>query len=87
MIKAKKDFKILLIYPNLPLMLVPPLSIAIFTGLFKKAGYKVDLFDTTLYVPSETISSPQNRTLYRIEILQSDEHESHYYKDFLVIMI
>ena len=64
MIKAKKDFKILLIYPNLPLMLVPPLSIAIFTGLFKKAGYKVDLFDTTLYVPSETISSPQNRTLY-----------------------
>ena len=64
MTKVKKDYKILLVYPNLPLMLVPPLSIAIFTALFKKAGYKVDLFETTSYVPSETVSSPQNRTLY-----------------------
>ncbi len=64
MIKNKKDFKILLVYPNLPLMLVPPLSIAIFTNLFKKSGYKVDLFDTTSYVSPEISSSPQNRTLY-----------------------
>ena len=64
MIKNKKDFKILLVYPNLPLMLVPPLSMAIFTKLLKKEGYKVDLFDTTAYIPPETNSSPQNRTLY-----------------------
>ena len=44
-------------------MLVPPLSIAIFTNLFKKGGYKVYLFDTTSYVSSEISSSPQNRTL------------------------
>lgn len=60
----KKKFKILLVYPNLPLMLVPPLSIAIFTSVLKKSGYQVDLFDTTSYVPPEINSSPQNRTIY-----------------------
>jgi len=60
----KKDFKVLIVYPNLPLMLVPPLSMAIFTGVLKKEGYKVDLFDTTEYVPPEVNTSPQNRTIY-----------------------
>jgi radical SAM superfamily enzyme YgiQ (UPF0313 family) len=64
MIKDKKNFKILLVYPNLPLMLVPPLSMAIFTKLLKTKGYNVDLFDTTSYIPEEANSSPQNRTLY-----------------------
>ena len=36
MSKDKKNFKVLLVYPNLPLMLVPPLSMAIFTDLLKK---------------------------------------------------
>ena len=64
MIKEKKDFKIRLVYPNLPLMLVPPLSMAIFTKLLKTNGNNVDLFDTTSYIPEEANSSPQNRTLY-----------------------
>ena len=64
MIKNKEDFKILLVYPNLPLMLVPPLSMAIFTGILKKSGYQVALFDTTSYVPPEVNTSPQNRTIY-----------------------
>ena len=64
MIKDKKNFKVLLVYPNLPLMLVPPLSMAIFTKLLKTKGYNVDLFDTTSYIPEEANSSPQNRTLY-----------------------
>ena len=62
--KEKKDFKVLLVYPNLPLMLVPPLSMAIFTRVMKDEGYKVDLFDTTSYIPEKINSSPQNRTLY-----------------------
>ena len=60
----KKYFKVLLVYPNLPLMLVPPLSMAIFTNVLKKEGYAVDLFDTTSYLPEEVNSSPQNRTIY-----------------------
>ena len=58
--KDKKSFKILLVYPNLTMMLVPSLAIGIFTNLLKKEGYIVDLFDTTHYV-SEENSSPQNR--------------------------
>ena len=62
--KNLSNFKVLLVYPNLPLMLVPPLSMAIFTAILKKKGYTVDLFDTTSYVPEEVNSSPQNRTIY-----------------------
>jgi len=64
MIKNREKFKVLLVYPNLPLMLVPPLSMAIFTRLLKDNGYEVDLFDTTSYIPENANSSPQNRTLY-----------------------
>ena len=42
LLKKIKDLKILLVYPNLPLMLIPPLNIAIFINFFKKAGYKVE---------------------------------------------
>lgn len=62
-IKQKNEFKILLVYPNLPMMLVPSIAIALFTRIFKKEGYQVDLFDTTHYI-SEENSSPQNRVKY-----------------------
>ena len=54
------DKKILLVYPNLPLMLTPPLSIALFTTILKKNGYEISLFDTTGYQENED-SSPHNR--------------------------
>ena len=50
--KSKKDFKILLVYPNIPLMTVPPLSMAIFTGILKKEGYQVKLL-TTPYISDD----------------------------------
>ncbi len=46
----KKDFKILLLYPNLSMLFSPPLSMAIFTAILKKEGYIVDIFDVTPYV-------------------------------------
>lgn len=61
--KEKKYFKVLLVYPNLPLMLVPPLAIGIFTRILKSEGYEVDLFDTTPYVSDDT-SSPENRVKF-----------------------
>ena len=66
--KDKQDFKILLIYPNLTMMLVPSLAIGIFTNILKNQQYKVDLFDTTHYVSDEN-SSPQNR----VKFLQARE--------------
>jgi len=75
MIKNKKKFKILLVYPNLPLMLVPPLSMAIFTKILKEKGHEVELFDTTPYIPEDANSSPQNRTIYLQARQFSDEDD------------
>jgi len=47
--KKAEDFKVLIVYPNLPLMLVPSIAIAIFTRIFKDKGYQVELFETTHY--------------------------------------
>jgi anaerobic magnesium-protoporphyrin IX monomethyl ester cyclase len=59
----KNKFKVLLVYPNLPLMLVPPLAIAIFTNILRKEGYTLSLFDTTPYL-DEINTSPRNRIKY-----------------------
>lgn len=56
-IKAPADFRVLIVYPNLPLMLVPSISIAIFTRIFKDLGYQVDLFETTHYDTDEIVYS------------------------------
>lgn len=61
--KTPGDFRVLLVYPNLTMMLVPSLAIAQFTGIFHKAGYKVDLFDSTHYV-SDLTCSTENRVKF-----------------------
>ena len=60
----KNKFKVLLVYPNLPLMLVPPLAVALFTKIIKNNGYHVDLFDTTEYIDCDDDMSPKNRVKY-----------------------
>lgn len=61
--KSKNEFKILIVYPNLSMMLVPSIAVGIFTRTFKQEGYRIELFDSTHYV-SEENSSPQNRVKY-----------------------
>ena len=61
--KQPKDFRVLLVYPNLTMMLVPSLAMALFTGLLRRAGYPVDLFDTKHYV-SDLTSNPLNRVKF-----------------------
>lgn len=41
--------KILIVYPNLPMMMTPALSVGLFTSICKKNGVDVDLFETTAY--------------------------------------
>ncbi|MBI5701753.1 B12-binding domain-containing radical SAM protein [Candidatus Saganbacteria bacterium] len=60
---TRSKFKILLVYPNLPMMLVTPLSIAAFIWILRREGFEVDLFDTTSYGEGD-LSSPQNRVKY-----------------------
>jgi anaerobic magnesium-protoporphyrin IX monomethyl ester cyclase len=45
----KKNFKVLLVYPNLSMMLTPSCAVGIFTRILKKSGYSVSLFDCTPY--------------------------------------
>lgn len=45
--------KVLILYPNLPLMMSPPLSVALFTRICKDAGVEVKLFETTHYADTE----------------------------------
>ena len=44
-----KDFKILMLYPNVQMSSLMPQSIGIFAALFQNAGYTIDLFDCTYY--------------------------------------
>ena len=44
-----KDFRLLLLYPNVQMSGVMPLSIGIFTAFLKQKNYTVDLFDCTFY--------------------------------------
>jgi radical SAM superfamily enzyme YgiQ (UPF0313 family) len=60
---SKCDFRILLVYPNIPMMLVTPLAIAIFTWILRKEGFVIELFYTPQYGDGD-LSSPQNRVKY-----------------------
>lgn len=46
--------KVLLLYPNLPLMMAPSISIAIFNSILKQEGCEVRLFETTHYTDDYT---------------------------------
>ena len=41
--------KILIVYPNLPLMLIPAMTVGIFTAIAKENDVECDLFETTAY--------------------------------------
>jgi anaerobic magnesium-protoporphyrin IX monomethyl ester cyclase len=44
-----EDFRVLIVYPNLTLMLIPNIAVALFNRLFKDRGYMVDFFESTYY--------------------------------------
>ena len=52
--RKPQDFRILMFYPNLHMSALMPQVIGIFTALFKREGYTIDLFDCTFYIDSST---------------------------------
>src|SRR3989338_6006977 len=46
------DFRVLIAYPNLSMMLTPSYAVGLFTSILKEQGYEVDLFDCTPYLPT-----------------------------------
>ena len=51
-----KQFKVLLVYPNLMLNIIMPISIASLAASLKKEGFDVRVFDATLYKTAEKSS-------------------------------
>jgi len=58
-----RKFRVLILYPNLYMMLVPSLAVGVFTRLLSDLDCEVDLFETTQYFDSDG-SSPQNRVKF-----------------------
>ncbi len=65
--KNKKDFRILLFYPNLHMSALMPQSIGIFTSLFKQEGYILDLFDCTYYQDIDSLTLGKNTNEEKVE--------------------
>ena len=49
LIHTDRLHRVLIVYPNLPMMLTPAVSVGIFTSICKSEGVEVDLFETTPY--------------------------------------
>ncbi len=71
------QFRVLIVYPNLPLMLVPSIAIALFTRILKSQGYKVSLFETTHYDTDEIVYSESqiNYSENRVNLLNAREFD------------
>lgn len=48
--KKKSEFRVLIVYPNLSMMLTPSYAVGLFTAILREQGYCVDLFDCTPYM-------------------------------------
>jgi anaerobic magnesium-protoporphyrin IX monomethyl ester cyclase len=59
--KKKSDFRVLLVYPNIQMSALMPLSMGVFTALLREKGYCVDLFDCTFYIDDLTEDGNQEK--------------------------
>jgi len=57
----KKNFRILLFYPNEPLLGIVPINLAILSACLKNDGFDVKLFDCTIYKPKDVETNDQLR--------------------------
>ena len=65
--RKTKDFKVLMLYPNLHMSALMPQSIGIFTSLLKKEGYVLDLFDCTYYEDIDELTLGKNTNEEKVQ--------------------
>ena len=65
--RKPQDFRILMFYPNLHMSALMPQVIGIFTALFKREGYTIDLFDCTFYQDIDVINLGKNANEERVK--------------------
>lgn len=72
--------RVLIVYPNLPLMMAPAISVGIFTAICKKNNVQVKVFETTQYS-----NEYSNRHIRMTEIGASRQNKSDEIKDMFHI--
>lgn len=65
--------KVLIVYPNIPLMLVTPLAVASFVWIIRNLGHDVDIFDTTKYFEENLDSAADRMRLLQARKTDIDE--------------
>ena len=63
----RQDFRVLIIYPNLSMMLTPSYAIGLWTTILKKQEYEVDLFDCTPYMPTYEFIGKEDEDVVEIQ--------------------
>lgn len=62
-----QKFKVLLIYPNLQMSTLLPISIPVLSACLKKEGFEVELFDTTNYKTASLSFDKQKEELLQVK--------------------
>ena len=74
--RRPEDFRILLFYPNLHMSALMPQVIGIFSALFKREGYTIDLFDCTYYQDIDVINLGKNANEERVKNRNAPAHSN-----------
>ncbi len=77
----KKDFRVLIAYPNYTMMLTPSSAVGLFTAILKKKGYNVDLFDCTPYMTSYNPQEVPNVAVLTNKLLANKPFDPSFFKN------
>ena len=74
--KPYKDFKVLLVYPNFPMVSVLlPAGVSMLSAVLKKEGFQCKLFDTTLYKPKGESQEEFRKKLHQLKTSSNMEEK------------
>ena len=64
--KKPQDFRVLFVYPNIQMSALAPQSIGYLSAVLKRAGFTVDLFDSTFYASPLTTDTNEEKVYLSI---------------------
>ena len=70
----QKDFKVLLFYPNEPLLGIAPTHLAILSSCLKQSGFITKLFDCTLYKSNKDTNDDVRAKLGHVKKTNIDDY-------------
>jgi radical SAM superfamily enzyme YgiQ (UPF0313 family) len=72
----KKDFRVLVTYPNYSMMLTPSYAVGLFTAILKGKGYNVDLFDCTPYMAGYEANEEPNSVVLANKLMAARKFDA-----------